>query len=495
MGGLTVAPAVWSPLLAFTAEPRATVVIIGVLATVGGLLTALIAHRRSAQAKHVLERAAHHDLLTDLPNRSVARARMQELLPTTPFGLLVLELDRFAEVNESYGHEVGDRLLRSMAEQLEGAVGPTETPARWGGPQFAVIVPHLATSDQVAAHGTALQEPLNAKVRIAHDTLRLTASFGGVAADHERFSTVDEVVDAAITALEIARADGRGSSRTFDRTMIMPVTTTTAADRLRQALDEGELWTLWAPVVAMADRRIVGVEAVTHWADPQRGVLPPDEFADLLQRAGLESIVAAHALDEAIDQATRWHERWPELVVMVPTPPTLLREDDLVARLEGRLRATGADPGEICLQVAGQSRHDIYELWGTMRRIKDLGFQVALDDFGTGWSSLAYLRRFNVDVLKIPHEFIDATQASATDEALTYQIIGLAKALDLVAIAEGVTEPSQAELLVSLGCELGQGPLYGETMTLDTFQAALERGKVDRQPAPSAGIDWTATSS
>lgn len=491
-----MSPGQLSAILAATTDVADVALIAALVAAIGGVTVAALAHRRAQRASLVLERARRHDVLTDLANRSVARACVDQLLDEGSVGLLLVELDRFADVNESYGHEVGDRLLRSMAEQLEGLVAQDEVLARWGGPIFALVVPGLTTSDQVAGRGRAVQDALQAKVRIGHDTLRVTASFGGVVADRQRFASAGEVVDAAVTALELARTDGRGGHRTFDRTMTMPVTTATAADRIRRAMADGELWVMWQPVASLTDRTIAGVEAVTFWADPSRGVLPPDEFEDLVRRAGLEAEVAEHALDEALAQAGRWHVAHPDLVVMVSTPPALLRRDGIAAELAGKLAGSGAVPSSVCVQLSGQARSDIYDLWGVMRQIKDLDLQVALDDFGTGWSSLSYLRRFSIDVLKLPPAFVAAMTVSRTDEAVLQQLIGLARALEMVPVAEGIEQRAQAELLVSLGCDLGQGPLYGPPMTLDSFEVSLAKGKLEPgAKRGGSGIDWTATTS
>lgn len=479
------------PLPAAAAEPLGLIAVAAVAATVGGVAAAFRAHSVAREAKTALARVAEHDLLTDLPNHALARAALVDHVAAGRGGLVLLELDRFATVNESYGHEVGDRLLRSLTEQLEHLVAPDEMLARWGGPQFALVIPGATTSGGLDARAATLQDALSAKVRIGHDTLWVTATVGAVAID-DRFTGVDDVVEAAATALGVARTEGRGGRRTFDRTMTSPIHSGTTDDQIARALADEQLWVLYEPVVSMAERRVVGVEARLHWADPQRGMIGPEELEEVLVRSGLEAVVAERTLGQVLAQAAQWHRDHPSLAVTVAVPPSLLTQEGFTARFAAMVRDSGADTDELCIEVAGRSRADLFDLWAPLREVSSLGVQVALDEFGTGWSSLAYLRRFSIDVLKIAPAFVGTITSSRADEAVVQQVIGLANALELVPIAEGVTTKAQADLLTSLGCELGQGPWFGLPMPLTGIEAVLARGKVEPGGRSSAGIDWTA---
>jgi diguanylate cyclase (GGDEF)-like protein len=409
-----------------------------------------------------------------------------------PFGLLLLELDRFASINDSYGHEVGDRLLRSLAEQLERLARPGETVARWGGPQFALVLPGAPSPDAVGARAAELQHALNVKVRISHDTLLVTATVGAVAVD-DRFRDTAEVANAAATALAVARVDGRGGMRTFDRTMSVPLSATAASERLGQAGADEHLLVLYEPVVSLADRGLAGIEGVLHWVDPERGILRRDQLGDVLERGGIEHTVTESVLDQVVAQAGAWHRAHPALTVSAHVPASLLVADGFVDRLHRRITDAGANARELCLNIESRARSDLFDLWTPMRELTAIGVQVGLDEFGVGWSSLTYLRRFTVDVLKLPASLTATIAVSRSDEAVAQQLISLAKGLGVVPIADGITDRAQADLLVSLGCELGQGPLYGGPQPASTIETYLARGKVDPVDRRGGSINWSAT--
>lgn len=472
--------------------PRGTAVVAVLSATIGGGVATLRVQRHASTAREALQRARELDPLTGLPDQRRARAVLDAAMGRRPFGLLLLELDRFASINDSYGHEVGDRLLRSLAEQLERLARPGETVARWGGPQYALVLPGAAGPDALAARAAELQRALNVKVRISHDTLLVTTTVGAVAVD-DRFRDTAEVVNAATTALTVARADGRGALRTYDRTMSVPLSATAASERLGQAGADEHLLVLYEPIVSLADRGLAGIEGVLHWVDPERGILRRDQLGDVLERGGIEHTVTEQALDQVVAQAGEWHRVHPELTVSVHVPAALLVADGFVDRLRTRIDDARANANELCLNIESRARSDLFDLWTPMRELTAIGVQVGLDQFGVGWSSLTYLRRFTVDVLKLPSSLTATITASRSDEAVAQQLISLAKGLGVVPIADGISDRAQADLLVSLGCELGQGPLYGGPQPASAIETYLARGKVDPGDRRGGSINWSAT--
>jgi EAL domain-containing protein (putative c-di-GMP-specific phosphodiesterase class I) len=246
-------------------------------------------------------------------------------------------------------------------------------------------------------------------------------------------------------------------------------------------MEGDEFWLLYQPIASMDDRKVRGVEAVLHWSDPRRGVLHLDEVRDELDRSGLEAEVAWWMLTQVAGQAAAWAREHPELELVVNTvlPTSLLCSDDLADRVDRLLGELDLPPSQLCIEVAGRDRHDLERTGTVLRELKGLGLQLGLDAFGTSWSSLSYLRRTAPDVVKIPARFVDGLGARREDEAVVQQLVGMATALGVVAIAEGVSRPEHPDLLRSMGCDLGQGPLLGAPQPAESVEVLLRRGRVE----------------
>lgn len=482
-----------SPTLAVL-DPAAALVLAAVVAAIGAGALLLRATRRAGAAASALADARTRDVLTGLRTREAAEEVIDGLLAQRrPFAVLLVELDRFGTINESYGHEVGDRLLRVMSEHLEGNVRPDELLARWGGPRMAVISPGLASSDEALRRASQLADPLSATVHVGHDTLPVSASVGVVAVADGAFDSTAAVAGAADTALEVARAEGRAGRRSYDGTLRRPVGASPTGPSIERALADDQLLVLYEPIVMLDDRSIAGLQAVPHWADPERGILPLSEWEDVLEASGLEAEVARRLLERVVTDAAPWTAAHPELelVVVAWTPPTLLADPDTPYRVERLVADAGLAPASLCASVVGRARSDLLRTWGPLRELQDLGLQVALSRFGVGWATLSYLRQLQLDVLKLPPELLVNLGRVRNDEAVVQQVLGLANALDVIPIAEGITRKDQAELLLSLGCPLGQGPWISRPLPVDAVEPILARGKVVADAA-RAGIDWRA---
>ena len=482
-----------SPLLA-ALDLASSLVLAALVAAAGAGVLLVRASRRAAAAEAALADARTRDVLTGLRTREAAESAIADLLARgSAFSLLLIELDRFATVNESYGHEVGDRLLRTMSEHLEGNVATDELLARWGGPRMVVVCPGVRTSDEALHRAAVLADPLTAKVHVGHDTLAVSATAGVVAVADGGFEDPEAVVDAARTALEVARAEGRGGRRSFDGTLRRPVGASSTGSRIERAIEDDQLLVLYEPIVTLDDRSIAGLQAVPHWADPERGILPLPEWEDVLERSGLEGEVSRHLLEQVVTDAAPWTRDHPELdlVVVAWTPPTLLADPETPYRVERMVADAGLKPESLCASVVGRARSDLLRTWAPLRELQGLGVQVALSRFGIGWATLSYLRQLQLDVLKLPQELLVNLGRVRSDEAIVQQVLGLANALDVVPIAEGITRKDQAELLLSLGCQLGQGPWVARPLPVDAIEPLLARGKVVTD-AVRAGIDWRA---
>jgi diguanylate cyclase (GGDEF)-like protein/PAS domain S-box-containing protein len=428
-----------------------------------------------------LEYLAHHDPLTDLPNRLLFTARLEHALATVmrrhkQLAVLFLDLDRFKIVNDSLGHSVGDKVLKRVAHRLASVVRHEDTVARLGGDEFIVLLEDLASASGASEVAEklihALEEPFSTD---GHD-LFLSVSVGiSLAPDDGR--DVDTLVRNADTAMYKAKSTGRGTYQFYESHL-----TATAFERvvleshLRRALERQEFRLAYQPQVHMPSGRIVGAEALLRWEHPDMGLVMPDRFLPLLEESGLILPVGEWILDTACRQAARWRAAGLQLERLAVNLAGIQIEryglEDVIQRL---LEETGLEPSVLEIEITENLfMQDPERVVQVLDRLRALGVQIAIDDFGTGYSSLAYLKRLPIDKLKIDRSFIRDIPGDTDDEAITRAIIGLARTLRLNVIAEGVENQAMVEFLTKEGCDLAQGFRYGAPMDAATFATLLD---------------------
>jgi len=473
---------------------------IAVLVVLSALSLGLAARgqRAAARIRRELEHMANEDILTGLRNRVALQAEINQLIgnrsPNGRAAVMLLELDRFAAVNDTYGHDVGDQLMAAAASQITKILRPNESVFRLGGPQFVFIDPSAITRDAAVARATQLQSAIRVQYRINHDHLRISATVGIVMLD-QRHTSFDIVMDDAEAAVRDAARRRLGSSSVFELSMRGRINPYVAEARLVEALDRSEFLLMYMPVVTLGQSRIVGVEALLRWADPQRGVVAPDEFLHLLEDSELLNPVTDWIIGEACRQNRAWHEMYPgsDIATTINVSPKQLSEPDFIDRVLWLIEDNGADIGRLCLEVTeGNVRNNIETIWHNLRRAKEAGLQLGLDDFGTGYSTFDYIRKFNFDILKIDRVFVERVTASKEDYAIVQQLVGMAHALDLVAIAEGVDNAEQAAALDGLGCDLAQGYYWSQPQSFDSIAKLLSRGSIRPSANRAKKIDWKA---
>lgn len=468
-------------------------IFLAALATTFAVLTA----RDARRAEAALAARATTDLLTGLPGRAALEAELTERIATggtARFAVLLLRIDRFAAVNDTYGHDIGDELLVALRGQITGALAPGETVFRLGGPEFVVLCPQTGTAAEATARAEAFQQAIHVQYRIAHDRLRVSATAGVVIVE-QRHTDPAVVLDDADAAVRAAARRGPGRREVFEIAMADRLRPADAPARLRAALDREELLLFYLPVVTVDEGRIVGVEALLRWADPARGLVGPREIFGLLEHTDLLDEVGDWVVAETVRHNVSWQRAHPGLDLMstVNVSPRQLADPDFVHRVVRTVEEHGADPQRFCLEITeGALRTDTETTWTRLREAKDAGIQLALDDFGTGYSTFDYIRRFHLDVLKIDQVFVSRLATSKDDYAIVQQLVGLAHALDLVAIAEGVEQPAQAQALVTLDCDLAQGYLWSQPVPVDTISAMLPRGVIRPGTAQRKAVDWKA---
>jgi diguanylate cyclase (GGDEF)-like protein len=424
---------------------------------------------------------ATHDALTGLPNRTLILDRLGQLLKARrrgrhPVAVLFLDLDGFKDVNDMLGHEAGDQLLRAVAERLRAAVRQGDTVGRLGGDEFVVVVDGEEagpTPEAVAERILAvLREPVLLDGR---QSLAVTASIGiavGTAEDP------GEVLREADVALYEAKAAGKSRAVRFRPAMGRQVHERLAigAD-LQRALAEQQFFLLYQPIVDLVAERVTGVEALLRWRHPIRGVVPPVDFVPLLEDNGLILPVGAWVLSEACRQASSWELEGHPLGMSVNVSPRQLERPELVAHVRAALDDSGLEPGRLTVEITeGAIMRDPEAAARRLDELRGLGVRVAIDDFGVGYSSLAAIRDFHVDVLKIDRSFVAALRQSHQSRSLVRLFLQLGRELGMACVAEGVEEAGQLDQLRVEQCEAAQGYFFSQPVAPDEISRLLAQG-------------------
>jgi diguanylate cyclase (GGDEF)-like protein len=427
-----------------------------------------------------LRRLVLHDPLTDLPNRRLLEDRIEHALEQSRrrrggVAVFFVDIDRFKTVNDSLGHSAGDQLLVHVAEQLRTCVRPGDTIARLGGDEFVMLcedVPDVATALVVGERAlVALMVPFS----LAGNDVLVTASIGvAVAAADATSETLLRQADAAMYA---AKKRGRAQVAVFEPSMTGPV-----GDRLqletalRHGIANGQIRVHYQPLVEVATGRVTELEALVRWAHPGRGLLLPAAFLDVAEESGLMVPLGRVVLRQACADVARLARELdrPDLTVAVNLSARELAQPDLVEVVVAALGDAGLPASSLCLELTETGLISATEqTMDHLRRLKALGVTLAIDDFGTGFSSLTYLRRFPVDVIKTDRSFVRDMCSNADDAAIVTAVVGLGRALGLRSVAEGVETAEQLALLESLGCDLAQGYHFSRPVAFDVIRSML----------------------
>jgi len=436
-----------------------------------------------------LAHQAFHDSVTGLANRALFADRVAHALSRrsderSPIGVMFIDLDDFKTINDSLGHPVGDSVLQQVGERLLQALRPTDTAARFGGDEFAVLLEEIEGSQHAADIAERLKEAIERPVTVDEKELFVRASIGICLTRQGEATSPEDLLRNADVAMYMAKRDIKGSYRMFEPAMHESVVERLElrAD-LQRAIDEAQLEVHYQPVVRLDTGKISGLEALLRWQHPAKGTISPLQFIPLAEETGLILPIGRWVLREACKQGALLQKvvsPAQRLRMSVNLSVKQLQSDTIVADVRSALAESGLAPENLVLEITESVMMlDTDLAVERLKALKDLGVQVALDDFGTGYSSLSYLSRFPIDVLKMDRSFL---QAGKADSGLAAAIVSLGETLDLQVVAEGIEMPEQLAQLLSLGCELGQGFLFAKAMPLPSVVEYLESAAAE-QPA------------
>ena len=425
-----------------------------------------------------LARLVHHDPLTELPNRLLFTDRTEQALVTAQrhtsgCALLIIDLDHFKIINDSLGHNVGDLLLKGVSDRLQGVFGKGFTVARLGGDEFAVLIENCATDSQAEALAQQVLEVMKAAFDIEKHQLFISASVG-ISVFPSDAQNAEQLLRNADSALFKAKNAGReGYALYTEELTVHALNRIEVASDLRRALEQHELRVYYQPVHDLNSSRLIGVEALVRWQHPLRGLVPPGEFIPIAERTGLIAEIDAWVLEQACWQMCQWQSAGVDLsFVAVNISSRLFARPELYTLVSTVLADTGLDPALLELEVTESAvMDDSQGALEQMHRLRALGLRLAIDDFGTGFSSLLRLKRLPVQKLKIDQGFVAGLPEDNDDVAIVRAVIALSQSMGLQVHAEGIEQIEQAQFLLNLNCNLGQGYWFG-------------------RPMPASELDW-----
>lgn len=421
------------------------------------------------------EHQALHDSLTDLPNRTLFHDRVHQALAAArrehvPAAVMIMDLDRFKEVNDTLGHASGDELLKQVGLRLRATLRESDTVARLGGDEFGVLLPKVVDAEAAVAVARKLRTTLEEPFTIHGLALQMEASIG-IALFPEHGADVQSLLQRADVAMYVAKEHPSGCEvYARERDAYSPDRLTLLTE-LRRAIDRGELMLHYQPKADLRSGEIQGVEALVRWQHPQRGMIPPDEFIPPAQKTGVIAPLTLFVLDEALRQCRTWSLQGLDLCVAVNLSTRNLLDIHLPDRIGELLARWEVSPELLELEITESTiLADPVRAMQVLSRLDEMGVRIAIDDFGTGYSSLAYLKRLPVDELKIDKSFILGMDESENDAVIVRSTIDLGRNLGLRVVAEGVETQVAWNRLASLGCDVAQGyflsrPVPAEQLT------------------------------
>lgn len=442
------------------------------------------------ESRDKINRLAFHDALTGLPNRSSLSDYAQTLMVDrgkgrAAFGLMMLDLDRFKEVNDTLGHAAGDILLREIAQRLRCCLREEDMVARLGGDEFTILLPSLSSQQRLAGVAVRILRALTEPIRLGDRDVAISASIG-ISRYPEDSQDFQEILKNADAAMHKAKSTGRNTYHFYDAEMMARIVKRMMIEApLKKALQRNEFELHYQPQILLPSDRLVGAEALLRWHHPDLGLITPDKFIAIAEETGLIVEIGQWVIEMACRVVAEWNrERNEPLIVSANISSRQVTHGDLSAVVMSALAATGCKAQWLCLEITESLLlEDKGRVKATLNAMKQMGVSIAVDDFGTGYSALSYLSNFPIDVLKIDQSFIREMGADHRKTELVKAIIAIAKALELKLVAEGVETQQHSEFLKANDCLIAQGYLHGKPMPEDAFSRMFSLARRERRVA------------
>jgi diguanylate cyclase (GGDEF)-like protein/PAS domain S-box-containing protein len=437
------------------------------------------------RAEEELLHHALHDRLTGLPNRALLMDRLRRATALAnrrqdyTIGVVFLDLDRFKLINESLGHELGEKILVQIAQRLESCMPQGDTVARVGGDKFALLLEGIESMDEARATADAIQVQLAQAIWVGGSDVFVTASMG-IACSTQGYDRAADMMRDAEVAMYKAKSKGRACHAVFDPSMReRAVAWMQIESYLRHAVDREELRLYYQPIISLATGNIVGFEALVRWQHPELGLISPTKFVHIAEETGLIVPIGKWVLQEACLQLQRWRGTFSDyanLTINVNLSGRQFSQQDLVKQVEQVIEETDIDPRALKLEITESVlMEDRNTALKALRQLKELNVQLSIDDFGTGYSSFSHLELFPVDSLKIDRSFINRMGTNGENTEIVDTIVNLGRTLGLTVVAEGVETVGQLNQLRTSSCELAQGYLFAKPMNHQDVDAILLR--------------------
>jgi len=456
-----------------------------------------ISELKETQAR--LEKMAHYDHLTGLPNRALFASRLEEAMASVTrhgnlLAVALLDLDRFKPVNDVHGHEMGDRLLIEIAQRLDACMRTGDIVARVGGDEFVLLIQDLAEADELWPFLQRVQATFETPVRIDGHVFDITSSLGATLYPNDP-GDADALLRHADQAMYLAKQAGRNQYHLFDPVQDRQIHQRyELIEKMRHGLAENQFEVYYQPKLCMRGMTVYGAEALVRWNDPERGLVAPGEFLPHAENHDVIVALDQWVLEQALRQQVLWRAAGIELVVSVNIAARDLQREDFVDRLRASLQRFPTLPAK-CLELEileSAALQNMLHIRKVIETGRQMGVSFSLDDFGAGYASLAYLKEIPVDTLKIDQGFVRDILEDRGDLALVHGVVGLAQAFNLKVVAEGVETPEHGVLLMRLGCENVQGYGIARPMPVDKFEAWLSASRFDETWQAWEGSYWSA---